>query len=259
MLAASGPKLITFSPSELSTTIWALAKLKYAPSHAWLVQLLNSSYQQMLHFAPSDLTNVVWGLAQLQLQPSPLWISSYWAVTSKVVGRFSAIELKVVLYSVAKLRLQPPEVWLQALAAALDANMGQYESPEVLKVLRAVQHLQCKQAASAGSSSSSPGNNSIGNGWIFSSAACSSGSGQNSILPFTRDQQVQVRVLQPLDAVAAEAYSLACLVALMPEWLQKKVAGWPKQLAAQRSHQQQQLTGGVSSDMLVRDVHVATL
>jgi hypothetical protein len=65
-------------------------------------------------------------------------------------------------------------------------------------------------------------------------------SSSSGFAPSLRQQQSAAATLQELDAAAAEAYSMACLVVLMPGWLQSKVAQWPKHMAADRAALQQQ-------------------
>jgi hypothetical protein len=65
-------------------------------------------------------------------------------------------------------------------------------------------------------------------------------SSSSSVSSWQQQQQSTVASLQELDAAAAEAYSMACLVVLMPEWLQSKLSHWPKHMAAERAASQQQ-------------------
>eukprot|EP00878_Enallax_costatus_P022494 GHUV01023865.1.p1 GENE.GHUV01023865.1~~GHUV01023865.1.p1 ORF type:complete len:282 (+),score=95.43 GHUV01023865.1:1284-2129(+) len=259
---ASCPQLPSFSASDLSITLWAVAKLQHTPSRQWLLQALSSSLTQLITFQPSHFSNSLWALSKLGSVPSPLWLNTFWSTSGQTLTRFSPAELTATVSAVVKLELTPPIEWVQQVTNAVDQNLASFDSKRLLYVLQALQQLQARHISHRLRLSSSSigvlqyGNSNGSQGYIYS----------NSIVPFGRlqlqpsstprllydssrspaathqsvadvdaQQRAAVDVLHQLDSFASEAYSMACLVTLMPDWLQHRVAHWPKQLAADRA------------------------
>lgn len=263
---ASGTRLSAFSPTELSVTLWAVAELKHTPSRQWLLQMLGAMLQKLPVFQPINFANTLWALGQLESVPSPFWLNTYWSNSSQSLTRFKPEELAATVSAVVKLRLSPPVDWVQSLTVAVDQSLAKFDSKTLLFILQAVRQLQAKQFNV--NSSGSVGvlqydhNSSSSRGYIYSSSIVPFGRLQlhsaREVVTFsapcgsfeavlgtadrvltTERQLLQRRtttdVLQQLDLSASEAYSMACLVTLMPNWLQARVAHWPKQLAAERA------------------------
>lgn len=233
------------------------------------MQMLSCSLMQLHLFQPSHFSNILWALSKLGSVPSPLWLNTFWSTSGQTMTRFRPAELTATVSAVVKLELTPPVEWVRQLTKAVDQNLAAFDSKRLLHVLQVVQQLQARhvnlhpkiQPNSSSIGVLQYGNSNGGRGYIYSSSivpfgrlqlqpdsravngkkrlvyniAGRSPESQLQSAPVDTAQQAStVDALQQLDLFASEAYSMACLVTLMPDWLQHRVAHWPKQLAAER-------------------------
>lgn len=269
MLMASSSQLSSFTPTDLSMMVWAVAKLQHKPARQWLLQLLSSSLHKLPAFQPQHYSNTLWALSKLEAAPSPLWLNNFWSNSRQTLTQFGPAELTATVSAVVKLQLLPPVDWLQSLTDAVNRNLALFDSSRLLYILQAIQQLQARHASSSCIGVLHYGSSNGSRGYIYSSSIVPVGRLQlqralrlsrdsSSALNLKHQENAAVDVLQQLDSSAAEAYSMACLVVLMPSWLQQKVAHWPKQLAAERALTASS-SGGAGQDVGYRAVRQGLL
>lgn len=248
----SGPTLTRFAAKELVTTASAVAKLQLQPPAAWLQGLAAAVHQNMGQFDSGSLLEVLQAVQKLQArQPGSSIGSSVGQAGSSRSGRYTRNSSIVPFDRQELQQLQQAVRFVSIRSSSFRSSSSSRRNSSSL--------------ARQGSSSSSDGGSSGSELLSVTSTAwqrprqlqleegvedCSSVEAMFGISSSTagsrlysqqRQQDLSAAaVLQQLDASAAEAYSMACLVVLMPDWLQRKVAHWPRQLAAEREASQQQ-------------------
>lgn len=80
--AASQPELAIAAPADLSDMVWALARLRFTPSDAWLAALTAAITGAIQGFSPQGLAAVIWGYTRLGLKPDRLWLLRFRALAA---------------------------------------------------------------------------------------------------------------------------------------------------------------------------------
>lgn len=176
----SGSRGGTWDAQALSTLVYALARLEYAPSPSWLALHHHQSLQMLrctqrhhasaaasaTPFAPHadppaagggggqaytalGLERTLWALAQLRSPPSPEWLDAFVEASVPLLARggFSPRNLVNVAFAMATLRLQPGRAWITALVAAADRHTGTYGAMSLARLVWAAQQLGAVDAA----------------------------------------------------------------------------------------------------------------
>jgi hypothetical protein len=61
-------------PSDLTDTVWALARLRYTPPQPWTQTLTAAITQALPGFSAQGLAMVIWGFSRLGLRPERQWL-----------------------------------------------------------------------------------------------------------------------------------------------------------------------------------------
>jgi hypothetical protein len=215
----------------------------------------------------AQIVDTAAAVAKLRLQPPGMWLRALTAAVNSNLGQFESGSLLEVLTALQKLqagrRANGSSSSSSRRAGIAADKVGSSSSSSIVPFARRqVQQWSDDMSSEDGSYVSS----SSSRAWpahvvvlrstvareqqqqhdreagrqLESMFGFHSSSSSPGVARSLRHQQSAVASLQELDAAAAEAYSMACLVVLMPDWLQSKVAQWPKHMAAERAALQQQ-------------------
>jgi hypothetical protein len=72
--AATHEQLSTMQPSDLTDTVWALARLRYTPPKPWTQTLTSAITTSLPGFSAQGLAMVIWGFTRLGLRPERQWL-----------------------------------------------------------------------------------------------------------------------------------------------------------------------------------------
>jgi hypothetical protein len=262
LLSCTYQQLPCLNPGQISQVIWGLAELDTTPSPLWLSAFWARSGQILDKCSAAQIVDTAAAVAKLRLQPPGMWLRALTAAVNSNLGQFESGSLLEVLTAVQKLQagrransssrragsaadngssssivpFAPRQVqqWPQGVGIEGDDYVSSSSSragPAQVVVLRSAVARQQQQQHDQNREAGRQLEAMFG----FDSSSSSTGLARS-----LRHQQSAVASLRELDAAAAEAYSMACLVVLMPDWLQSKVAQWPKHMAAERAALQQQ-------------------
>jgi hypothetical protein len=248
--------------------IWGLAELDTTPSPLWLSAFWARSGQTLDKCSAAQIVDTAAAVAKLRLQPPGMWLRALTAAVNSNLGQFESGSLLEVLTALQKLQAgrrannssrragigtgssssscsssssivpfarRQVQQWPQGVGSEHDSyisSSSRRSGPAQVVVLRSTVAHQTQQQHDR------EAGRQLEAMFGFNSSSSSSSS-STGLARSLRHQQSAVASLQELDAAAAEAYSMACLVVLMPDWLQSKVAQWPKHMAAERAALQQ--------------------
>jgi hypothetical protein len=137
---------------------------------------------------------------------------------------------------------------LQQFGAAVEANLAAFDSGRLLDVLKVLRHLQQQlhqqpplvqhqslfRHETMFLDSSVPLDQSHASRRSVISSRLATVSQSLSMKQMHSRMGSMPAPLKDEAKVVSEAYSMACLVVLMPSWLQDRIADWPRQLAADK-------------------------
>ncbi|KAF8056252.1 PPI1 [Scenedesmus sp. PABB004] len=245
LLRASLPRLAAMDACQLTRLAWALSRWQCVPSPLWRASFWEASRARLGAATPPQLAALAAALAALRLAPPPAWLAALAAVEG-AIGGFSSGQLLGTLRALAA--LQARGAAQAALAAAAPSGGARRALPLPGAVLIAGGSSGGGRALRAPGAHLTPGQQVEA---MFAAggphARCSLPAGAVRALRLQRQQAPSLTLpgalgvpgaaaaTQPPGAVAAEAYGIACLVVLMPDWLQHRVAHWPRELAAERA------------------------
>jgi len=128
-------------PRELSTSLWALARLDSTtpPPPAVWSQLLSYAQSSGSGLSPHDASITTWALAQLKTPPPPGWMEQWVMSLLPAVGTYPARSLIVLLQALAQLGRWPlPPAAAAPLLTASSAVMSSLSSRDVAMLLWSV-------------------------------------------------------------------------------------------------------------------------
>eukprot|EP00775_Hariotina_reticulata_P009999 gene9999-10153_t len=147
-LAASAAALAESQPQEICNTIWALAKLKVAPSTAWLLAFDQATLACMDQFTAQGLADVLAAQVYLKLSPSAAWLEAWLVAVQRVWGSADSPAVCKMLWAAANFRVPVGRTWLaEALKvsyASIQHDLQNKRLPveDFLRLMWAVGHLR---------------------------------------------------------------------------------------------------------------------
>ena len=159
ILQAAYPILPTLSPQHLANCTWALARMGFTPTQAWMKALesaasakLRSSNIQSEQanreglggegnrfssplrgggFSPKELAGMGWGLSRLRGQyPTSEFIEAFLRASYLELPKMRAGEVAQVLLALGTMRVKPPGGWLTSFIVAATRCLPQF-NPQV--------------------------------------------------------------------------------------------------------------------------------
>lgn len=238
LLLAALQQMSVFKPIDFAQMLWGLSKLGFSPSPLWLSSFWSKCGHSLTesNFRAAELRMLLLAAANLDMQPPQKWVQAAAGGVERGLTGFKSSQLLEVLQALQQL-------WQASSTPALSSSSSECPSAFVIGgndssssgsgsgrcapgVLRLYRHvLDTTRVAVPGQRLMRPVWPPLpaSNGTLMC-ASSSSGGSSDSGMP----QQ-----LQQLSTVscAEDAYSLACLVVLMPQQLRARVEHWPQVLA----------------------------
>lgn len=287
LLLASLQQMHAFRPVDYTQMLGALAQVGFSPSPLWFSSFWSKSGQSLTqsNFSAAQLHSLLLSVVKLEAQPPQRWLQAAAGAVERGLAGFGSQQLLEVLQALQTLwqasGAPPAAAGATAGAGASSSSngVGQWASSIVpISSSSSMGHLGLKlhrlltpppSNSSNSSSKCAPGavrlyrqliatNRVVVDGqglirpvWPPAAAAHAFIPGSSSSKGGGSGWQQQLS-----SAYADEAYSLACLVLLMPPQLRSRVEHWPQQLAADRAlqlqlQQQQRSKGGAQQQSLL--------
>lgn len=126
-----------FSSKGLHQVLWAMAKLEWVPSDAFLKAYWAVSQQQLATMTPQGTTGIMWAAASLEIKPPSDWLDT-WFNSSQLQfrkGRCRDLDLANALWASVRLGLEPCASWLQQGLASAEAVLAQAGAQELSVML----------------------------------------------------------------------------------------------------------------------------
>jgi hypothetical protein len=123
--ASSEQHLMRYSPGELVTVGWAVAKLGTRPPRAWSAAYQAATAPLLAHLAPSQLLSCVTGVSHLAACPDKAWVAAAAAASRQHVGLWQPEQEQIMAIAVQRLkqRVLHFSARRQAAVAAPDAPL----------------------------------------------------------------------------------------------------------------------------------------
>lgn len=189
-LAASQSCLFTAQPGDLTSIIFSLSRLKFRPSRDWTGSFHEASLRLLPQFTSVQLAILIWSLARIEMQPKQQWLEVFFAASMVFLPSFPHRQLAMMVYALHKLDCRPPQPWLTRVVATMQNNLSGFSQDDIARLSLALQHMK-----GGATSMGKPG--------------------------LSRRSPVQ----EPPDPFIVNLYSIAALLALLPEGLQSR---WPR-------------------------------
>jgi hypothetical protein len=91
--AATQAQLASMQPSDLTDTVWALARLRYTPPQPWAQTLSAAITNALPGFSAQGLAMVIWGFSRLGLRPERQWLLRFKSLSGAAFGDENAQQL----------------------------------------------------------------------------------------------------------------------------------------------------------------------
>ncbi|KAG2497560.1 hypothetical protein HYH03_004306 [Edaphochlamys debaryana] len=103
--AAARWRLETFPPQELTTLLYAVAKLGHRPSPRWLEGACEAvaAAASTRRLSPRQLATCLWALAVMRWRPSPAFLAAWLAASYEAMPYFSPYDVSQSLWALASL------------------------------------------------------------------------------------------------------------------------------------------------------------
>lgn len=150
-LQAAAPQVQQMNAQDVGLLVWSLARFKHAPDQQWQQQLLATTQQKMNRFDAQGLCNMLWGLAVLGIQPSRQWLTTAVAAAQRQWTHFQPQGLAILVWSVAKLGCRVDQDWLQCAADAARRQLHLFKPAEVAMFCHAWAKLHAHPSRSSSS------------------------------------------------------------------------------------------------------------
>ncbi len=112
LLYAMHDQLPSFGARELSSVLWALAKLQQPPSAALLRTMMEGLLAKLGSCNALDLSLVLWALATLELSPEPHWMEALLEEAAAKLHGATPQAVANVGHALAVLEYNPGGAWL---------------------------------------------------------------------------------------------------------------------------------------------------
>ena len=114
-------------PRNLSSSLYACAKLGITPPAEWLQRYWHASAALLGEFVPQSLSNVLYACGQLGIAPPADWLQRYWYASALKLGEFNEQDLSNTVYACGQLGISPPADWLQRFWHANALKLGGFK------------------------------------------------------------------------------------------------------------------------------------
>lgn len=134
----------SFTPKELATVCWALARMHHQASEELQAELMAAAEVALVSSTADNIATLVWSLTQLS-SPGPKVAALLAAVCRRTrwrLAEFAPRDLVSLLAALASFEHRPPEDWLTELVGCLDAHLPFIDARGHVEVLAALASMQ---------------------------------------------------------------------------------------------------------------------
>lgn len=134
-------QLTSFRSRDLSTVLWALARLKMPLEATQLQVFLDAVFEQCSSFNPQDICLTLWALQRLQAPITQHWLHHVLDQQSKQLETYMPRELALSAYAVARTGQPALTSWTTALLAASERHLNNCPARDLSTLLWSVSKL----------------------------------------------------------------------------------------------------------------------
>ncbi len=174
---AAHQQMPAFNARDIGITIWAMARFQFHPGHAWMSAFLHQAQAQLHHLDAQALTNLLWGLASLDYHPPDPWLDQWKQAAGRQLRHLTPQAHANAVWALARMQRAPGPTWEAKLHHLLLADAPAFSGKDLSMLLFALGSSSCC-STSEHSSSSSSSSGSIGVGQAALAAAASAASHQ---------------------------------------------------------------------------------
>lgn len=241
LLLAALQQMSVFKPIDFAQMLWGLSKLGFSPSPLWLSSFWSKSGRSLTesNFGAAELRMLLLAAASVDMQPPQKWVQAAAGGVERGLTGFKSSQLLEVLQALQQLwqassstpalsssSSQWPRAFVTGGNDSSSSGSGRC-APGVLRLYRHV--LDTTRVAVPGQRLMRPVWPPLpaSNGTRMYASSSSGGGGGSADSGMPQQLQRQLSTV----SCAEDAYSLACLMVLMPQQLRARVEHWPQVLA----------------------------
>jgi len=136
----------TLSYADFQRLLWALSRIDFTPSQAWLRNFVEVSIGKLAHLRFRALSELIWSLACWGYTPTPEWLREYYRVTLPQLRHYKPQHLANSIVALKKLGCKVPAAWLEAALGAFCAQLADARAHDLVAFLDGIVDV-CEDAA----------------------------------------------------------------------------------------------------------------